>query len=141
MRSSRACAANGRTSIEQLLAITRQQTLLDDNPLLARSIRNRFPYLDPLNHLQIELLKRHRAGDADEQRRAGHPPVDQRHRGGPAQQRLNPATELQKPGFSGSVYERRAWATVNKESGGSKKGAPATAKLIPDTLRPGSALD
>ena len=34
--------------------------------LLARSIRNRFPYLDPLNHLQIELLKRHRAGDADE---------------------------------------------------------------------------
>ena len=30
------------------------------NPLLARSIRNRFPYLDPLNHLQIELLKRHR---------------------------------------------------------------------------------
>jgi phosphoenolpyruvate carboxylase len=35
--------------------------------LLARSIRNRFPYLDPLNHLQIELLKRHRSGDADEQ--------------------------------------------------------------------------
>ena len=50
-----------------LLAITGQQALLDDNPLLARSIRNRFPYLDPLNDLQIELLKRHRAGDADEQ--------------------------------------------------------------------------
>ena len=33
---------------------------------LARSIRNRFPYLDPLNHVQIELLKRYRAGDADE---------------------------------------------------------------------------
>jgi phosphoenolpyruvate carboxylase len=33
---------------------------------LARSIRNRFPYLDPLNHMQIELLKRYRAGDADE---------------------------------------------------------------------------
>jgi phosphoenolpyruvate carboxylase len=32
---------------------------------LARSIRNRFPYIDPLNHLQIELLKRHRAGDPD----------------------------------------------------------------------------
>ena len=54
-------------SIEQLLAIMQQQSLLDDNPLLARSIRNRFPYLDPLNHLQIELLKRHRSGDADEQ--------------------------------------------------------------------------
>jgi phosphoenolpyruvate carboxylase len=53
-------------TIDQLLVITEQQTLLDRNPLLARSIRNRFPYLDPLNHLQIELLKRHRAGDADD---------------------------------------------------------------------------
>ncbi|WP_445500887.1 phosphoenolpyruvate carboxylase [Microvirga sp. G4-2] len=54
-------------SIKTLLVIMEQQTLLDKNPLLARSIRNRFPYLDPLNHLQIELLKRHRLGDADEQ--------------------------------------------------------------------------
>jgi len=43
-----------------------QQSLLESNPLLARSIRNRFPYLDPLNHMQIELLKRYRAGDMDE---------------------------------------------------------------------------
>ena len=43
-----------------------QDVLLEKNPLLARSIRNRFPYLDPINHLQIELLKRHRAGDTDE---------------------------------------------------------------------------
>jgi phosphoenolpyruvate carboxylase len=54
------------TSVRLLLAITRQEALLDRNPMLARSIRNRFPYLDPLNHVQIELLKRHRAGDADE---------------------------------------------------------------------------
>ncbi|MEZ0169308.1 phosphoenolpyruvate carboxylase [Microvirga sp. TS319] len=54
-------------SIRLLLAIMGQQSLLDGNPLLARSIRNRFPYLDPLNHLQIELLKRHRSGDADEE--------------------------------------------------------------------------
>jgi phosphoenolpyruvate carboxylase len=53
-------------SIAKLLTISGQETLLDSNPLLARSIRNRFPYLDPLNHLQIELLKRHRAGDRDE---------------------------------------------------------------------------
>jgi phosphoenolpyruvate carboxylase len=53
-------------SIAKLLAIMQQQSLLDGNPLLARSIRNRFPYLDPLNHLQIELLKRHRSGDRDE---------------------------------------------------------------------------
>jgi len=41
------------------------QDLLESNPLLRRSIRNRFPYLDPLNHMQIELLKRYRAGDTD----------------------------------------------------------------------------
>ncbi|WP_395707353.1 phosphoenolpyruvate carboxylase, partial [Casimicrobium huifangae] len=39
---------------------------LEDNPTLARSIRNRFPYLDPLNHLQIELIRRVRSGDVEE---------------------------------------------------------------------------
>jgi phosphoenolpyruvate carboxylase len=58
--------AEWQSTIEMLLAITGQQALLDQNPLLARSIKNRFPYLDPLNHVQIELLKRHRAGDTDE---------------------------------------------------------------------------
>ena len=55
-----------RTAIAALLEITGQTGLLADNPLLKRSIRNRFPYLDPLNHLQVELLRRHRAGTADE---------------------------------------------------------------------------
>jgi phosphoenolpyruvate carboxylase len=39
---------------------------LADNPALERSIRNRFPYLDPLHVMQIELLRRHRAGAHDE---------------------------------------------------------------------------
>ena len=56
-----------------LLDITGQADFLGDNPALARSIRNRFPYLDPLNHLQVELLRRYRAGDTDERtRRAIH---------------------------------------------------------------------
>jgi hypothetical protein len=46
-----------------LSEITGHSERLANNPLLARSIKNRFPYLDPLNHLQVELLKRHRAGD------------------------------------------------------------------------------
>ena len=46
--------------------ITGHDTLLADNPALARSIRNRFPYLDPLHHLQVSLLRRYRAGDTDE---------------------------------------------------------------------------
>jgi phosphoenolpyruvate carboxylase len=54
-------------SIEALLDIMGQDRLLQGNPLLERSIRNRFPYLDPLNHVQVELLKEHRAQNADEQ--------------------------------------------------------------------------
>ena len=42
------------------------EPLLGDNPSLERSIRNRFPYLDPLHHLQVELLRRLRNGDDDE---------------------------------------------------------------------------
>jgi phosphoenolpyruvate carboxylase len=53
--------------IEKLLDIMGQDRLLQGNPLLERSIRNRFPYLDPLNHVQVELLKEHRAQNADEQ--------------------------------------------------------------------------
>ncbi len=54
-------------SVTALLKIMGHEHLLEDNPLLARSIRNRFPYLDPLNHVQVELLKAHRAQSADEQ--------------------------------------------------------------------------
>ncbi len=46
--------------------ITGHDDLLADNPALARSVFNRFPYLEPLNHLQVELLRRYRAGDTDE---------------------------------------------------------------------------
>jgi phosphoenolpyruvate carboxylase len=53
-------------SVSGLLAILEQRSLLERNPSLARSIRNRFPYVDPLNHVQLELLRRYRAGDTDE---------------------------------------------------------------------------
>jgi phosphoenolpyruvate carboxylase len=48
-----------------LLAITEQSRLLEHHPKLEASIRLRLPYIEPLNLLQIELLKRHRAGEAD----------------------------------------------------------------------------
>lgn len=51
--------------------ITGQDDLLADNPALARSVFNRFPYLEPLNHLQVELLRRYRAGDDDDLVRQG----------------------------------------------------------------------
>jgi phosphoenolpyruvate carboxylase len=54
-----------------LTLITGQTERLAGNPALARSIEHRFPYLDPLNHLQVELMRRYRASrknDADLQR-------------------------------------------------------------------------
>ena len=54
-------------TIETLLRIMEQERLLAGNPLLERSIRNRFPYLDPLNHVQVELLRAHRSESIDEQ--------------------------------------------------------------------------
>ncbi len=43
-----------------LSLITGETTRLQSNPSLARSIEHRFPYLDPLNHLQVELMRRYR---------------------------------------------------------------------------------
>jgi phosphoenolpyruvate carboxylase len=54
-----------------LLAVTGQTRLLEKNPLLDASIRLRLPYIDPMNLLQVELLKRHRAGEKDERVREG----------------------------------------------------------------------
>jgi len=54
-----------------LLAVTGQSRLLEKHPALDASIRLRLPYIEPLNLLQIELLKRHRAGEKDERVREG----------------------------------------------------------------------
>ncbi len=59
-------AGEHQRSIEAHQLITGQDNLLADNPSLARSVFNRFPYLEPLNHLQVELLRRYRSGDDDE---------------------------------------------------------------------------
>lgn len=48
-----------------LLDVTGQTQLLAANPDLARSIRLRLPYIEPLNLLQVDLLRRHRAGEDD----------------------------------------------------------------------------
>ncbi|MBX3644279.1 MAG: phosphoenolpyruvate carboxylase [Rubrivivax sp.] len=48
-----------------LTLITGESRRLQSNPSLARSIEHRFPYLDPLNHLQVELMRRHRKPGVD----------------------------------------------------------------------------
>jgi phosphoenolpyruvate carboxylase len=54
-------AGEHAATLRCLEEITGTAERLAGNPLLARSIQNRFAYLDPLNHLQVELIHRHRA--------------------------------------------------------------------------------
>ncbi|WP_213981099.1 phosphoenolpyruvate carboxylase [Sphingomonas sp. dw_22] len=54
-----------RQTHDGLLQITRQTRLLEKHPALETSILLRLPYIEPLNLLQIELMKRHRAGEED----------------------------------------------------------------------------
>ncbi len=67
-----AIEAEHALTLRQISAIMEQEHLLQSNPPLERSISNRFPYLDPMNHVQVELLKMLRAyaadGEADSKR-------------------------------------------------------------------------
>jgi phosphoenolpyruvate carboxylase len=51
--------------------ITGDKQRLTNNAGLQRSIRHRFPYIDPLHHLQVELVRRYRAGQTDERVQRG----------------------------------------------------------------------
>ena len=64
----RRISAEHATTLRCLVEITGSAERLAKNPLLARSIQNRFAYLDPLNHLQVELIHRHRSAAGDPQR-------------------------------------------------------------------------
>jgi phosphoenolpyruvate carboxylase len=56
-------------TVEAVLAIAEAEELLDRHPVLQRSIRLRNPYVDPMNAIQVELLRRYRDPDADEAER------------------------------------------------------------------------
>ena len=58
-------------TIDALVQITGEKQRLANNPILARSIRHRFPYIDPLHHIQVELVRRYRAGQSDERVKRG----------------------------------------------------------------------
>lgn len=62
-----------------LALITGENDRLAANPALARSIEHRFPYIDPLNHLQVELMRRYRAIPAE--KRAEDPRLERVQRG------------------------------------------------------------
>ena len=58
-------------TVDAVNLIMNSEVRLSTNPALARSIKNRLPYLDPLNHLQVELIRRYRGGEEDERIKLG----------------------------------------------------------------------
>ncbi len=60
-----------KRTVDALNQITGDKHRLASNPGLARSIRHRFPYIDPLHHLQLELIRRYRLGNAGEKVQRG----------------------------------------------------------------------
>jgi phosphoenolpyruvate carboxylase len=56
---------------DQLLEITGHTEFLGDDPALARRVRMRLPYIEPLNALQVELIRRYRRGETDARVREG----------------------------------------------------------------------
>jgi phosphoenolpyruvate carboxylase len=57
--------------VRAILLITENENLLDDSPVLQRSIRLRNPYVDPLSYVQVALLRRLRALPENSQEREG----------------------------------------------------------------------
>ncbi|WP_341906779.1 phosphoenolpyruvate carboxylase [Polaromonas sp. YR568] len=66
-----AIEAEWHRTAEALTLITGEKQRLAGNAALQRSIRHRFPYIDPLHHLQVELVRRYREGQADERVQRG----------------------------------------------------------------------
>ena len=56
---------------QALTLLTGHKSRLADNPALRRSIEHRFPYIDPLHHVQVELVRRLRAGDLNDRVQRG----------------------------------------------------------------------
>jgi phosphoenolpyruvate carboxylase len=67
-RLFRALADEHERAVAGCLAIVEARSLLDRHPALQRSIELRNPYVDPMNAIQVELLRRHRGGDEEARR-------------------------------------------------------------------------
>ena len=63
--------AEWRRTSDALTLITGARQRLEGNADMQRSVRHRFPYIDPLHHLQVELMRRYRAGEGGERLQNG----------------------------------------------------------------------
>jgi phosphoenolpyruvate carboxylase len=68
-------AAEHRRTVDAVLAIIQAHELLDRHPVLRESVRLRNPYVDPINAIQVELLRRHRHAESAEEREQAKRPL------------------------------------------------------------------
>ena len=76
-------------TVRAVLAITEQKELLETNQVLAHSIKLRNPYVDPMHLIQVDMLRRKRAGEDTPEVNRAHRGDDQRDLGGASKHRLN----------------------------------------------------
>ena len=88
-------AEEHRRTVDAVLTIVEAEALLDRHPIVQRSVRLRNPYVDPMNAIQVELLRAHRAGD--ERATASAPALDRGHRGRAPEHRLIPFRGARAP--------------------------------------------
>ena len=90
-----------QATVDAVLAISGQKSLLEADPRLKASIQSRLPYVDALNHLQVDLLRRRRAGDANAEIHRGiHMSING--------VRRDCGTAAERAGFSGAPKPRMA---------------------------------
>ena len=77
-----------QATVAAVLGDQRPEKPIGERSAPGASIQSRLPYVNALNHLQVDLLRRRRAGDAEPRYPSRHSYVDQWRLGGPAQQRL-----------------------------------------------------
>ena len=106
-----ALSAEHRRTVEAVLAIVEAEELLDRHPVVQRSIRLRNPYVDPMNAIQVELLRAWRAGNEDARR-----PL-LRSIAGIAAALETPADERVRPACAGPTPTRNARAAAPASAG------------------------
>jgi phosphoenolpyruvate carboxylase len=119
-------------SIRQILNVADIQTMLEESPELAISLNQRNPYLDPLNHIQVVLLRKLRQDETAGQSLAGaFVALDQRHRGRHAKYRLTDfaATDHQDSAADQPGSHRGGDGFVLLSTHGPRRPRPAVAGL------------